>query len=692
MPPRSVDDCDWAATDLPPAGSWPPGLRSLVATVLGAPVPMALALGDRFVLVYNDAYAALLGAKHPDAFGRPAAEVLAENWDAPGHRDVVEHVYRTGESFFDANTVLPLRRGGTDSATELVHFTRAYTAARSDAGDIIGVLSVISETSEANRTLTGVADLTARLSAAASVDSVTREALAYAVEALNADHARVVLSDGPALRIARRARVDGTDDVVGRLPPVWARVAPHAHLPSVEVTDSGEALWLDARSLDRFDDLENEPLAVERLGRVATIPLRTGTVRGAMSLAWEAAGTFTDAERSALIAVGNLIAQSLARAQRFDEQRDLADTLQLSMLPAALPQLPGIGLGARYVPSGSGAAAGGDFYDAFDVGDGLHVVVIGDVVGHGVQAATVMGQVRAATRVLALRDPDPAAVLAGLDPFVAGLGGESFVTMIVSLLDPQARKLRVACAGHPAPVLCRRESRDQPYDAAVVPVVPGAPVGIGGDRPATELELQSDDVLVLYTDGLVEVPGEDPDAATARLVEQAAAAAITTDPRRICGELLEHRRAVGDDAALLVLAVHERQHLIAALELPAESTSPRQARAWSRAVLSTWRLGEALVEDALLCISELVSNAVLHARSGARVELDLDDSRLLALVTDTGTGDAPVPQPAEPTASRGRGLSVIDRLATAWGSEQSSRGTTVWFELARAAGDGPVQE
>jgi anti-sigma regulatory factor (Ser/Thr protein kinase) len=680
---------DWARTALPPPQEWPAGLPALVRLVLAAPTAMALMLGEDAVVVYNDRYAATLGIADPSLFGQPARVIFGEVWDTPGNRDALERVMRTGTPYSDSTAVLALSADGRGGMPEPGQAARALTAVRADDGTLLGVLVVLTGTAGENRALAGVVELTTRLSAAASVDAVAREALEFAVGHAGADHARILLADGPALRMARRAKVDGSDDTVDRLPPVWVRTARDERLPSVEVMSSGAPLWLGHSEVASYGGLAHEPLAADSLQRVATVPLRAGTVRGALSFAWETAGEFSDTDRATFTAVGNLVAQSLVRAAHFDAQHELADSLQLAMLPAWLPQPAGIGVAASYVPSGDGAAAGGDFYDAFELPDARLVLIIGDVVGHGAHAATVMGQVRAATRVLALRDPDPSRILDGLDGFVASLGDESFVTMAVAVLDG-GRCLRLASAGHPAPVLCTRTGSGR-YDGAAVEVPAGPPVGVPGARVSVDVGLGTGDVLVLFTDGLVEIPGEDPDIALEQLVVAATRAAVTIDPRRICGALLNERVASGDDVALLVLAVHERAHLLEAVELPAEATSPGRARTWTRQALARWGLPSDLMDSAVLGVSELVSNAILHARSGARVELDLDDSRLLVLVTDRGSHAVPARQDVDGTANRGRGLAVIDMLCDAWAVEQTARGTTVWFELAREpAGDAAV--
>lgn len=680
-----LETTDWAATGLGSREDWSPALAAVVRTVLSAPLPAALVLGDDLTLVYNDAYAQVIGAKHPAAFGRPAPEVLAENWDVPGHGDLVREVLRTGVGYLDRETVLPVQRQGPDGPVELVHFARAYTAVRDGEGRILGVLSMITESTAVARALAQVAEVAARLSSALSVDDVAREALRHAVDVVGADHGRVALVEGSALRIARRSRVDEHDVSLERLPPLWSRVRADATLPSARVTSTGQPLWLQG-DLSDFRDLVDEPGVHGRLRSVASVPVRSGTVQGALSLGWEQARGFSAAERDALTTVGTLVAQAMARAVRFDEQRGHAETLQRSMLPADLPHVPGVSIGARYEPSAPGTSAGGDFYDAFTLADGRVVLAIGDVVGHGVLAAAVMGQARAGLRVLALSDPDPVRVLAGLDPFVASLGPEVFVTACVGVLDPRSGDLELATAGHLAP-LVRRSGRisdgasENTGDYVVVPA--GPPLGLAGERGLAHVRLGEGDVLLLFTDGLVEVGGQDLGVGLDELRRLALEHGAVTDPRRLCSLLLDHLGTGDDDIAVMAVAMDAGERRTASLGVPAEASAPGEARRWASRTLIDWGLDDDSLQIALLALNELTTNALLHARSGSRVELDLDDDRLLVLVTDAGLSTALAPQSAEPTELRGRGLALVEAITTAWGSERTSRGTTVWFEIAR---------
>ena len=190
------------------------------------------------------------------------------------------------------------------------------------------------------------------------------------------------------------------------------------------------------------------------------MPLRTPSLRGALTMGYRAAHPWLPAERALLNAAAELVAQAAERARRFEAQHGTAQLLQRSMLPEHLPELDTFRIAARYDVGVDGNAAGGDFYDAFELTDGRLAMVLGDVAGHDVRAAAVMGQVRAALRALALTDPAPPSVLAGLDRLVGSLGAESrneeiFVTVVYGVLDPVGGTITLASAGHPPPVLRR---------------------------------------------------------------------------------------------------------------------------------------------------------------------------------------------------------------------------------------------
>ena len=499
--------------------------------------------------------------------------------------------------------------------------------------------------------------------------------------AVGADHARVLLPEGSATRMARRAAADPWDESTERLPPLWVHVPADAPLPSAadRSATASRGGWPRAGvALEPFGPRPtDEPLGATPLGAVASVPLPVGPWQGALSLGWHDTRAFSPPYRSALTTVGTLVGAALARAQRFDEQFGLADTLQRSLLPTGLPHLPGLLLGARYAPSTPGASVGGDFYDAFAMPDGQVLVAIGDVVGHGAEAATVMGQVRAAMRALAMQNPDPAAVLAALDPFVRSLGSETLVTALVGLIDERAGLLTIADAEHPLPLLRRRDGTV----CALEPKV-GPPLGVSAPRAAIEVEFGAGDLLLLFTDGLVDGAGATASPGADR-VRALVAERPDLDPRRLCALLVDRFGSGKDDVALLAVARVDGPRRTSARTLPAESTAPALARRWARHMLSSWGLDDEEVEVAVLCLNELVTNALLHARTSSRLEIDLDESRLLVLVSDEGQAAPLSAQLSQTDAVRGRGLALVEQLSEAWGTERDGNGTTVWFELGR---------
>jgi anti-sigma regulatory factor (Ser/Thr protein kinase) len=195
---------------------------------------------------------------------------------------------------------------------------------------------------------------------------------------------------------------------------------------------------------------------------------------------------------------------------------------------------------------------------------------------------------------------------------------------------------------------------------------------------------------LLVNDGLLEDPAGGPgslEPLRAVLSEHA-----DLDPRQLCARLLELFETGQDDATLLAVARVDGERRTTAQSLPAESTSPGLARRWARTLLTSWGVDDDLVEVAVLCLNELVTNVLLHARTSARVELDLDENRLLVLVSDEGQPTAPTlqAQATQTDAVRGRGLALVEQLSAAWGTEWDRKGLTVWFELARGPATDPL--
>ncbi|MFC8762140.1 SpoIIE family protein phosphatase [Streptomyces sp. NPDC057193] len=288
----------------------------------------------------------------------------------------------------------------------------------------------------------------------------------------------------------------------------------------------------------------------------AFLPLLVSDRRvGCCILSYDRPRRFGAGDRAVLVSLAGLIAQAMDRALLYDAKHDLAHGLQQALLPVALPPVPGLDVTARYLPATHGIDIGGDFYDLIRLGDASAAAVIGDVQGHNIKAAALMGQVR--TAVHATAGAAPGDVLARTNRVLTDLETELFVSCVYLHIDLAERRLHLASAGHPPPLLHR--TGPAPHTVALE-VEPGPLLGIqpctAADYPVTTTDLPPGSLLALYTDGLVETPDTDLTHSIAALTRR-----LTRDAGRPLDELAEHllhhhaalRHTRTDDTALLLL-------------------------------------------------------------------------------------------------------------------------------------------
>ncbi|MEX2985419.1 SpoIIE family protein phosphatase [Streptomyces sp. C36] len=287
----------------------------------------------------------------------------------------------------------------------------------------------------------------------------------------------------------------------------------------------------------------------------AFLPLITsGRPIGCCVLAYSRPHDFSVDERATLTPLASLIAQALDRARLYDAKHNLARALQKRLLPRALPTVAGLNVAARYLPTSHGLDIGGDFYDLVRLTDTTVAAVIGDVQGHDVTAAALMGQVRTAIHSHATSGAGayPDEVLGRTNRDLTDMDPGRFITCLYAHLDLASRRITLASAGHPPPLLHRPGHR-----AGTVDVDPGPPLGIGFDAPyaVTTLSVPAGAVLALYTDGLVERPGTDIDETTADIA-RALADTSGLPLHHVIDSLVQHACPTGqhaDDIALLLL-------------------------------------------------------------------------------------------------------------------------------------------
>ncbi|WP_217143464.1 SpoIIE family protein phosphatase [Streptomyces sp. AC627_RSS907] len=371
-------------------------------------------------------------------------------------------------------------------------------------------------------------------------------------------------------------------------------------------------------------------------------------------------------------------------ARRYSREREATLTLQRSLLPRWLPPTAAVEAASRYLPAAR-SGVGGDWFDVIPLSGMRVAVVVGDVVGHGIQASATMGRLRTAVRTLADIDLTPDELLTHLDDLVVRLSeesgddgaGEVGATCLYAVYDPVSRRCAMARAGHPAPVLVPPDGPPQKVE-----LPSGPPLGVGGlPFESAELELCEGSVLALYTDGLVESREQDADTGQDLLCAALTARGDSLDAtcERVLNALLPPGGSADDVALLLARTRGLPAGQVATWDIPADPSLVAPVRKQVLEQLSTWALLEASF-TAELVVSELVTNAIRYGSPPIRLRLIHDRNTLICEVSDT-SHTAPHLRRAKTWDEGGRGLLLVAQLTQRWGTRHTSEGKTIWAEL-----------
>ncbi|HJQ48154.1 MAG TPA: SpoIIE family protein phosphatase [Amycolatopsis sp.] len=426
-------------------------------------------------------------------------------------------------------------------------------------------------------------------------------------------------------------------------------------------------------TLDRIDHTTvlNQLLWEKGIAALAGVPLIVGgTVIGVLHVGSLSARRFTDEDVELLQQAGDLVALTI-QAHRSQAARAAATELQRSLLPTQLPAVPTLDFGARYVPGGESTVAG-DWYDVFTLPSGWLGIVIGDVVGHDLPAAVVMGRMRSVLRAYALETSDPAEVLTRLDRKVQHFEPGMMATVLYGTLSPAFDRLHLSSAGHLAPLL---KVPGKQGDYPELPIDP--PIGAvrQAQRRVTAIDLPPGAITCFFTDGLVERRHSRLDRGLDTLrdtvVADSADGVCATVMARLIGDTVPE-----DDVALLTLR-RQRLDEVSALDLvvPAVPESLKEIRVAMRRWLSTIGAGPEATGDLLLAVGEAGTNVVEHAYGPAggsvMVHLELQDTAVIATVRDHGRWRQPR------GVNRGRGLLLMQKCGDEVRIEQGEEGTRV---------------
>lgn len=471
------------------------------------------------------------------------------------------------------------------------------------------------------------------------------------------------------------------DDVV----PVGEAMPFPAHTPFFQCMTTGDPVLVPHISEEmghaiasQFDKRDIRPLITGRSMLVVPLKARQVVLGFMILLRHPERQLFDDMDRvtgAELAARAGLV---LDNARMYTYQENVAETLQDSMLPHIPPRMAGCDIATRYLPGTLLGRIGGDWFDSVKLPGARTAFVVGDVMGHGLNSAAMMGQLRTAVQTMAALDLPPAQLLRNLDDLAQRLGDTYLATCLYAVYDPIASELHIANAGHIPPVLVRAaDGRSELLDLPT-----GAPIGVGGvPFEAVSVRVEPGDRLVMCTDGLVEVRGEDIGVGLATLCESAAHPAASMDDA--CDTIIRALNVRGgrkDDVALLMARLSGIEpDDVAEWRLDPEPSGAGRARAVVREQLHDWGLRK-LVDSAELLVSELVTNAVL--RSHARpVALRLVRGDTLLCEVEDDDHELPTLMDARPMDEAGRGLRVVSTLARAWGTSRTTAGKSVWFEL-----------
>jgi len=529
-------------------------------------------------------------------------------------------------------------------------------------------------------------ELTTALSGALTPDEVVDVFLRQVSAAIDASAVAMGILDEQS----RAPRAPRWKDDYALVPTAWLDPTTERRTPLLDSVAARRALYFDdaKQLLAAYPDARS--LADPHRDRsFAFVPVVAGGKPFAVTvLVWDRPGPLAPDERSFIEAIASQCGQALDRAQRYETERTIAETLQRSVLPETLPSLEGATVAARYLPGTAAMDVGGDWFDTIPLADGRLAFVVGDVVGKGVQAASTMAQLRNGMRALTLDSADAGRIVTKLSRLLDGYTDAPFATLAFVTVDPKTHETSVISAGHLPPLVLTPGGAPRMLEGGR-----GLPLGVEPDTTyeAWSTTLEPGSVIVLYTDGLVERRDRSLDEGLRLLVE--AAAEATFDPEEVVDLVID--RLVGDadrgdDIAVLAVALDRAPLGKFAVHVPADRGSLVELRDAFGQWLDRGGISENDRRDLILATWEASANAVEHARDPAEpligVQATLAGDRVTVEVSDTGTWREPRERP-----ERGLGLRLIQALMTSLTVEQGDGGTRVIMERALSrerAGEG----
>ncbi|MBQ0966228.1 SpoIIE family protein phosphatase [Streptomyces sp. RK23] len=662
-----------------------------VLNALFANSPQGLFVFDseQKVTRYNPAGRGVRGLSDEDVLGQGIAD-FAPGFEADELQGLIDEVQATGEALRGR---LVRGKSPTDPHRALAVEVSLFPLHDLGGGrpGLVGVVEDVTERQAAADRLAVLSEVHATVGSTLDVRTTGDELVRALVPAF-ADAATVDLLDDGVVAAERAAGPPPTEVPLRRVafaPPsaeVSRREGDSRPLPFptpyTQVLNDMRARLVRVSSDDPWlstDPEGFEPLVRTGVHSMIVAPLLArDTVLGLLTLYRHRTEPFEEADLDVARQAAFTASVHLDNAHSYRREHTVAAALQRRLQPGAIPLLSAVETAHVYLPE----SAGGDWFDVVPLSGTRVALVVGDVTGHGIEAAATMGQLRLALRTLTLRDLETDELLTHLDEVASQLANASgpgpnrpVATCAVTVYNPVSRHCTMVRAGHPAPVVI-----DPDGVPRAVEVPQGPPLGTGGGHVFTPavLELAPGTLLALHTNGLTRGDGDQGDAARRRLEHILAS---TTRPlQELCDTAVYHMAPSRHDDAVLLLArtrVLPPEH-VADWTLPADASVVGTARRLVDRQLAAWNLDEAVYTTELV-VSELVTNAIRYGKGPVRLRLIRDRGRLLTEVTDANSA-SPHLRRARENDEGGRGLFIVMRLSTHWGVRHSRHAKTIWSE------------
>ncbi|MFF8935375.1 SpoIIE family protein phosphatase [Streptomyces paradoxus] len=697
-------------SELSGAPGWDMSRTVLEQMAAGAPVGIAIVDTDLRFVWSNAALEQFGGGPAARRLGLRFADVQP-GMDAQAVEAQMRHVLETGEPVIGYEHVGHVRSAPLRETAHMLSFTRL----EDDQGHPIGVYYTVVDMTERHRArqrlalldragesigrsldLTRTAQELADVAVPGLADFVTVDLLESVLR--GAEPAPGPLADsGEPVELRRAGYQSAQDDLAEAVIEVGETVAFRAGTPPFRCLATGRS-W----RAERLDPLTRDWTTKTPSGRratflelglhsVMTMPIRSRGITLGITTFYRRHHREAFDEEDLRLAE-DLVARAgvcVDNARRYTRERDAALVLQRSLLPHRLPEQDAAEVAACYRPADELTGLGGDWYDLIPLSGARVALVVGEVPGHGIDAAAAMGQLRTAVRTLAALDLPPAEVLAHLDDLVArsareegaepGVVGSSGAQVVGSgclyvVYDPVDGGCAMAAAGHPAPAVVLPDG-----SVVFVDLPQGPPLGVGGPPfEAVELPLAEGSTLALHTDGLL-ARGETwaVDAGRERLRRALERSGPLESYCRAVVDALVPDRPYDDVALLMARTKRLGSEQVAAWELPSDPAAVADARRTATRQLARWGLDE-LAFTTELVVSELVTNAMRYATGSIRLRL----IRERALVCEVLDGGATAPHLRHPrtTDEGGRGLLLVSQLTQRWGTRFVPEGKIIWAE------------